>query len=58
MAGDEADLAQKIITLYQDNALRRKLGQNGKKAVGEKYNWANSSRELLSLYTQFVCKTN
>jgi Glycosyltransferase len=28
----------------------QKMGENGKKAVAEKYNWHNESKKLLALY--------
>lgn len=51
-AGDEKDLVEKILTLYQDKALREILGKNGEKAVKEKYNWQKESQKLLSLYKE------
>lgn len=36
---DPADLAEKIQRLIRDEPLRRRLGQNGRKLVEQKYNW-------------------
>jgi glycosyltransferase involved in cell wall biosynthesis len=48
-AGDSASLAQAILKL-KDPAVRRKLGEAGRKAVLEKYNWGKTSQKLLALY--------
>jgi glycosyltransferase involved in cell wall biosynthesis len=47
---DSNDLAAKINVLYDDPALRNKLGTNGHLAVMEKYNWEATSGPLLSVY--------
>jgi len=44
------DLANQIITLYNDNELTKKLGVNGKAAVIEKYNLEKSSENLIKSY--------
>ncbi len=36
----------------------RKMGENGRKAVLEKYNWANEEEKLLKLYDQFKTENN
>lgn len=44
------DLTSKLQSLLNNNDERKQLGINGKKAVLEKYNVANGSRELIRLY--------
>lgn len=44
------DLAHKIEQLYYNKILCSDLGQNGMKAVQEKYNWNNTVKPLLDLY--------
>jgi glycosyltransferase involved in cell wall biosynthesis len=42
-------LAQAVLQL-QDAALRHRLGENGRKAVKERYNWQQTVRALLGIY--------
>ena len=49
-SGDAKDLADKVIQLYKNEKLRKEMGENGKKAVIEKYNWENTSKNLIELY--------
>jgi glycosyltransferase involved in cell wall biosynthesis len=37
--GDSGDFAAKIKPLLEDEALRKQFGENGRKAVIEKYTW-------------------
>ncbi len=47
---NENDLAEQIETLYKDEALRIKMGLNGKKAVLDKYNVEISGKNLIEMY--------
>ncbi len=47
---DADDLAQKVITLYQNKEMRIKMGENGKKAVEATYNTKNFGKNLVNLY--------
>jgi glycosyltransferase involved in cell wall biosynthesis len=47
---DSSHLAEQILKLYNDSALRKKLGGNGHNAVMSKYNWEATSPGLLKLY--------
>lgn len=49
-SGNERDLADKMIELYEGERKRRKLGENGRRAVLEKYNWESEAEKLLALY--------
>ncbi len=49
-AGNEKELAEEIIQLYENPELRRQLGDNGRKAVYKKYNWKNTSKNLIHMY--------
>ncbi len=51
-AGVEKELAEKILNLHKNPELRKQLGENGKKAVIEKYNWENTSKNLIKLYEE------
>jgi glycosyltransferase involved in cell wall biosynthesis len=50
---NQDDLASKILDLYHDRDLAERLGNNGRKAVENKYNWEIESERLLSLYEHF-----
>ncbi len=50
-AGDAQDLADKIMNIYEDS---KHYGENGRRAVYEKYNWENDARELLSVYQKLL----
>lgn len=45
-------LAECIKKLYKDPELREQQGKNGKKAVMGKYNWENTSKNLIKLYKE------
>lgn len=49
-AGNEKELAHKIIDLYKNESLRRELEKNGKRAVQGQYNWRMESKKLINLY--------
>ncbi len=49
---DEKDLAQKIEILYNNEKLRIEMGENGKRAVLEKYNLKSSSKRLIEMYEE------
>jgi glycosyltransferase involved in cell wall biosynthesis len=48
---DPQSLAQAILQL-RDEDLCRKMGQNGRRAVEERYNWQKTVQSLLSLYVK------
>ncbi|MEN8194303.1 MAG: glycosyltransferase, partial [Bacteroidota bacterium] len=52
-SNNEADLAAKVISLYEDTKLRKEMGRKGKEAVLEKYNWDKASKNLISIYSEF-----
>jgi glycosyltransferase involved in cell wall biosynthesis len=52
-AGDPISLAESIITLAKDKKLRKSLGENGRKAAIEKYNWNVEGEKLARLYKKF-----
>lgn len=43
-------IAEKIDTLIDDLELAQELGENGRRAVHEKYNWDVEAKKLISLY--------
>lgn len=51
-AGNVAMLAEKILTLYQDSVLLQTLGERGRRAVEERWNWEKTSEPLLEMYRE------
>jgi glycosyltransferase involved in cell wall biosynthesis len=52
-AGDPSSLAKQIIKLVKDEKLRKNLGENGRKAALNKYNWNVEGEKLTKLYKKF-----
>ena len=46
------NFADKVITLYRDKKLYQKLSNNAKKAINEKLNWEETSKDLIKLYNE------
>ena len=55
---DERDLADKIDLLIDNDGLRRQMGENGKKAIKEKYNTQVFGKQLVKLYTSLENEKN
>jgi glycosyltransferase involved in cell wall biosynthesis len=49
---DSKDLAEKTISIFSNKDMLSQFGENGLKAVMEKYNWKETSKKLVSLYHQ------
>ena len=49
-SGDYNEMAEAVIRLYKDKEYARKLGENGRRAVEEKYNWENEAKKLCKFY--------
>lgn len=47
---DHNELANGVISLYENKEHAKQLGENGKKAVEQKYNWENAGANLVGLY--------
>ena len=50
------EIAQAIEYLLDHPDEARQMGENGRKAVQEKYNWENESQKLLALYHDLLSK--
>jgi glycosyltransferase involved in cell wall biosynthesis len=50
------EIAEKIIYLIQNPDKAREFGENGYKAVEEKYNWENEAQKFLDLYKSLIEK--
>lgn len=46
------DLAEKILLLLKNDELRKKLGENGRKLVAEKYNWDNIAVKINKIFSK------
>ncbi len=57
-AGNAEALGAEITKLFRERSLRETLGKNGNMAVLQKYNWKNTSRELIQLYKQIESERN
>lgn len=51
---DEKAIAEAITQLTNDREQTIKMGQNGRKAVLEKYNWESESDKLVTLYNKIL----
>lgn len=49
-SNNHSDLADKILTIYNDADLQSEMGKKGKEAVLKEYNWENTSKNLIALY--------
>lgn len=47
---DVNDFAEKIMILYNNEKLRKDLGENGKKFIENKFTWEKTSKKLINLY--------
>lgn len=52
-AGNPQDLADKIARLIKDDDLRKRLSDNGRKLVQEKYSWDKIAKEFENVYSKF-----
>jgi len=44
------EIAEAILHLFNNPQLRKQMGENGRRAVEEKYNWERESKKLLTVY--------
>ena len=51
-SNNSEEFADKIIELYSNKNLGFQMGENGYKAVKEKYNWEETSKTLIDLYSR------
>jgi len=57
-ATNPKEIANAIIYLYRNPKIRRLMGQNGRKAVLEEYNWEKESKKLLDVYSRVLGNNN
>lgn len=50
---DAPEIAAKILTLFRDQNLSKKLGMNGKQFIEDKFSWEKVSGNLKELYLEF-----
>lgn len=49
-AEDEQSMAEKLLEFYKNPTRARQMGENGKKAILNKYNWQQTARPLIEHY--------
>ena len=52
------EIAKVIEHLYKNPDLKREMGENGKKAILNKYNWDNEQNKLIRLYHEITINDN
>lgn len=55
---DPKAIADAINNLLNNESLAKQMGENGRKAVEEKYNWATQEKKLIKLYHQILSNKN
>lgn len=53
-SGDAAALAEAVIALAADEKARNRMGESGKRAVAERYNWQATAEILVSTYARLL----
>ena len=53
-AGNHNDLAEKILGAMENPSRLMKLGENGHKAIVEKYNWNREKTKLIEMYDEIL----
>ena len=49
---NQHEIIEAILTLKNDIEKAKKMGENGRKAAEEKYNWEMEEKKLIELYGQ------
>ncbi|MCI4372836.1 MAG: glycosyltransferase family 4 protein [Thermoplasmata archaeon] len=53
-AGDPVRLADAIVELLRDDALRARMGQQGRRLIEEKFSWSRAADDTLELYRKIA----
>ncbi len=48
------EIANAIKYIFENPEEAKKMGQNGRKAVEQKYNWENEEKKLLEVYNILI----
>lgn len=51
---DIEDIANQITYLLSNPSIAKQMGENGKRAVLEKYNWSTEEKKLIELYKELI----
>ena len=51
---DPSQIAEAMIYLRDNPQVAKAMGENGRKAVLEKYNWKNEEKKLIDLYNTLL----
>lgn len=57
-AGNAADFAKNILTLYHDPEEMANLGEQGRKFIRQKFNWEITGKALVKLYNELAAKAS
>lgn len=53
---DPSQISQAVDRILADDEMARKMGENGRKAVLDKYSWKNEEKKLLEVYEQLSAR--
>jgi len=53
--GNVNQIKQAIVSLKENSELRKALGNNGRKAFVQKYNWTIMEEKLYKIYEELMC---
>jgi glycosyltransferase involved in cell wall biosynthesis len=56
--GDFSKIKETVLRLKQEDDLRKKMGENGRKAILDTYNWEKEEEKLLTLYSTLASGYN
>ncbi len=49
-SGDPKSMGQALVQLYMDPERRRQMGENGHRAVVDRYNWDHTAQDMVQMY--------
>jgi glycosyltransferase involved in cell wall biosynthesis len=53
--GNVGELSGSILALLQNAALRKRMGEQGRRIAEKKYDWRNIGREYMREFESLVC---
>lgn len=51
---DDLEMSEKILQLYKNEKSRKRMGQNGRKAITHKYNWKTTVSSMMKEYEKLL----
>ena len=52
--GNHEELARNILTLMEDEHLKKKLGKNARIKVEKNYTWERNARQIMAIYEEIL----